>query len=60
VARPKPDEDMPSTTAQLRRLNTMQRQINELNAEVARLKWALVALRKETREAIAGLKKRKT
>jgi hypothetical protein len=38
----------------------MQRQINELNGEVARLKWALDALRKETRQAIVGLKRRKT
>jgi hypothetical protein len=38
----------------------MQRQLNELNVETAWLKWALAALRQETRQAIAGLKRRKT
>lgn len=60
VPRPEPGKDTPETTQSLPRLNTMQRQINELNAEVARLKWAFDALRRETRRAIAGLKRRKT
>jgi hypothetical protein len=60
VPRPEPGEDMPETAQSLGRLNTMQRQINELNVEIAQLKWSLAALRQETRHAIAGLKRRKT